>query len=64
MKSERLLDSAEFDGRDYFKVSGRGAKSKVQPFSEQDRNVLLLHLTRAKVEQRIGDERVSVWTVD
>ena len=58
LKSEGFLSSAECDGREYLKVS-KMARGKVEPFSEQDRNILMLHLTRARVEERINDERVS-----
>ena len=58
LKSEGLLSGAECDGKDFLKVS-KVARGKVEPFSEQDRNILMLHLTRSRVEERIRDERVS-----
>ena len=58
LKSGGFLSSAECDGRNYLKVS-KVARGKVEPFSEQDRNILMLHLTRSRVEERISDERVS-----
>ena len=58
LKSEGSLSSADCDGSEYLKVS-KEAMGKVEPFSEQDRNILMLHLTRSRVEERINDERVS-----
>ena len=57
-KKSELTPSVECDGRDYLKVS-KVARGKVEPFSEQDRNILMLYLTRSRVEERINDERVS-----
>ena len=62
LKSDGFLSSADCDGRDYLKVS-KVARGKVEPFSEQDRNILMLHLTRSRVEERISDERVSPFAI-
>jgi len=58
LKSEGLLSGAECDGKDFLKVS-KVARGKVEPFLEQDRNILMLHLTRSRVEERIRDERTK-----
>ena len=62
LKSGGLLSGAECDGKDFLKVS-KVARGKVEPFSEQDRNILMLHLSRSRVEERIRDERVSPRTM-